>query len=60
MTLLYIEAKQESAVGKIVRITGRSKTFLQQISALTENKNGYTPTYLESPEEAEKYLSERQ
>ncbi len=50
---------KESAVGKIVRITGTSKTFLQQISTLTENQNGYTPTYVESLEEAEHYLSKQ-
>ncbi len=49
---------KESGVGRIVRITGTSKTFLQQIQKLTENKNGYSPVYVESLEEAEKYLSD--
>ncbi|MBM9603415.1 hypothetical protein [Desulfopila inferna] len=48
---------QEKEVGRIVRITGQSKTFLQQIQRLTPTKSGYNPVYMQSMEEAEEFLS---
>lgn len=50
---------KESGVGRIVRITGASKTFLQQIQSVTESRSGYSPVYVETLEAAEEYLSEK-
>ncbi len=43
-------------VGRIVRIKGRSRIILHQMSRLTSAFEGYEPIYVSSPEEAEEVL----
>ena len=47
---------QDNNVGRIVRITGKSKTVIQQIQRLTKTVSGYSTIYVETPEEAEEAL----
>ncbi|MEE4243445.1 MAG: hypothetical protein V2I36_18440 [Desulfopila sp.] len=57
MTFLKIqEFLQSSKVGRIVRVTGPSRIFLQQIQRVTQSKNGYKPVYVDTLEEAERFL----
>ncbi len=45
-------------VGKVVRITGGSRSLLNQMVRMSQSISGYSPEYVSSPEEAEKVLAE--
>ena len=47
-------------VGRVVRIKGKSRIILQQLSRLTKALNGYEPIYVASSEEAEELLQKAQ
>ena len=47
-----------NGVRRVVRITGKSKPFLHQVSRITSSITGYQPIYVISYEEAESVLAE--
>lgn len=52
-----VEFLKVSGVGRVVRVSGRSKVILHQISRVTKVIGGYSPIYVSNLEEAEEILS---
>ena len=50
----YLSASQ---VGRIVRVVGKAKTLLQQMSRITATVKGYKPSYVSTLDEAEVMVS---
>ncbi len=54
-----MEFLMSKKVGKIIRITGQSRTILNQMVKLSQTVMGYSPIYVSSPEEAEEALTDK-
>ena len=51
-----VDFLRSKEVGRVVRIKGRSRIILQQMSRLTNKLESYEVIYVSSPEEAEEVL----